>query len=143
MERTTTSPEEFIDSLADDRREEVRALDAVITRIFAGHERAMWEGVFYGGTQQRILGYGLYHYRRRAGAEGEWFVVGIAVQKDHLTFYATGAEDGQSLIKRHGAQLGRAKLGSGSATFRRLADVDLSAVADIATRARDLMAATS
>lgn len=142
MERTTTPPEEFIDSLPEDRREEIRALDAVIAPIFAGRERVMWEGVFYGGTQQRILGYGLYHYRGRSGAEGEWFVVGIAVQKDHLTFYATGAEGGQSLIKRYGPSLGKAKLGSGSATFRRLADIDLTAVADIATRARELMAAS-
>ncbi len=132
-----------MDSLPADRREEIRAMDAVLAPIFKGHERAMWEGVFYGGTQQRILGYGLYRYRGRSGAEGEWFVVGIAVQKDHLTFYATGAEDGESLIKRYGATLGKAKLGSGSATFRRLADVEMTAVADIATRARDLMAAAS
>jgi hypothetical protein len=132
-----------MESLAPDRREEILALDAVLAPIFAGQERAMWEGVFYGGTQQRILGYGVYQYRGRSGAQGEWFVVGIAVQKDHLTFYATGAEDGQSLIKRYGSALGKAKLGSGSATFRRLADVDLSAVADIATRARDLIASAA
>lgn len=143
MQRTTTPPDAFMNSLPDDRREEIRALDAAIGPIFAGQERVMWEGVFYGGTQQRILGYGVYQYRGRSGAKGEWFVVGIAVQKDHLTFYAAGAEDGQSLIKRYGPRLGKAKLGSGSATFRRLADVDLSAVVDIATRARDLMAGTT
>jgi hypothetical protein len=143
MQRTTTPIEEYLDSLPEDRREEMRSLDAAIAPIFAGQERVLWEGVFYGGTQQRILGYGLYHYRGRSGAEGDWFVVGLAVQKDHLTFYATGAEDGQSLIKRHGSRLGKAKLGSGSATFRRLTDVDLAAVVDIATRARDLMAAAS
>jgi hypothetical protein len=143
MQRTTTPPEEFMDSLAEDRREEIRALDAALAPIFEGRERAMWEGVFYGGTQQRILGYGLYRYRGRSGAEGEWFVVGIAVQKDHLTLYVTGAEDGQSLIKRDGPRLGKAKLGSGSATFRHLADVDLAVVVEMATRARDLVAGTA
>lgn len=142
MERTTTPPEDFLGSLPDGFREDMRALDAAIAPVFAGHERVLWEGVFYGGTQQRILGYGVYRYRGRSGAEGEWFVVGIAPQKNHITFYASGAEDGQSLIKRYGPALGKAKLGSGSATFRRLEDVDLAAVVDIATRARDLVPAT-
>ena len=139
MQRTTTPPEEFLASLPDGRREEMEALDAAIAPVFAGQERALWEGVFYGGTTQRILGYWLYRYRGKSGAEGEWFVAGIALQKDHITFYATGAEDGQSLVKLHGPRLGKAKLGSGSATFKRLADVDLAVVVEMATRARDLM----
>jgi hypothetical protein len=143
MQRSTTPPDAFLDSLPDGRREEMRALDAAIAPVFVGQERALWEGVFYGGTLQRILGYGLYEYRGRSGAAGEWFVVGIAVQKEHLTLYVSGAEDGQSLIKRDGSRLGKAKLGSGSATFRRLDDVDLTVIVEMATRARDLMAATA
>ncbi len=141
MQRTTTPPEEFLESLPEVRREEMRALDAAIDPVFEGQERVLWEGVFYGGTTQRILGYGLYQYRGRSGAEGEWFVVGIAVQKDHLTLYVTGTEDGESIIKRRGPRLGKAKLGSGSATFRHLADVDLAVVVEMATRARELMSA--
>jgi hypothetical protein len=139
MQRTTTAPDDYFASLPADRAEEMRALDAAIAPIFAGQERELWEGIFYGGTHQRILGYGVYQYEGRSGAKGEWFVVGIAVQKDHLTLYVTGTEDGESLIKRHGPRLGKAKLGSGSVTFRRLADVDLRVVAEMATRARDLM----
>jgi hypothetical protein len=139
MQRTTTAPDDYFASLPADRAEEMRALDAAIAPIFAGQERELWEGIFYGGTHQRILGYGVYQYEGRSGAKGEWFVVGIAVQKDHLTLYVTGTEDGESLIKRHGPRLGKAKLGSGSVTFRRLADVDLRIVAEMATRARDLM----
>jgi hypothetical protein len=142
MQRTATPPEDFLDTLPEGRRDEMRAMDAAIAPVFAGQERELWEGVFYGGTQQRILGYGLYRYHGRSGAEGEWFVVGIAVQKDHLTLYVTGTQDGESLIKRLGPRLGKAKLGSGTATFRRLADVDLAVVVEMATLARELMSAT-
>jgi hypothetical protein len=139
LERTTTPPDEFLASLPDDVRDDMVALDAALTPVFAGHERVLWEGVFYGGTQQRIVGYGTYHYRARSGAEGDWFVAGIARQKDHITFYVSGTEDGQSLIKRYGAGLGKVKVGSGSVTFRRLADVDLTAIVELARRARDRM----
>ena len=139
MERTTTPPEEFLDSLPAGFREDVRALDAAVAPVFAGHERVLWEGVFYGGTRQRILGYGVYHYRGRSGVEGEWFVVGLAPQKDHITLYVSGAEDGQSLIKRYGQVLGKAKLGSGTAAFKRLADIEVGVVVEMATRARDLL----
>ena len=142
MERSTTTPDEFLASLPDGTRQDMEALDAAIAPVFAGHERVLWEGVFWGGSQQHIIGYGAYTYRGRSGATGEWFVVGIAAQKGAYSLYVNAAEDGQNLMKREGATLGKAKLGSAVASFRRVADMDLPAVVAIATRARDLVLGT-
>ena len=144
MERsTTTTADAFLASLPDPIRGDLEALDAVIAPVFAADERVLWEGKFWGGSEQRIIGYGVWHYRGRSGAEGEWFVAGIAAQKDHLSLYVNGAEDGQSLMKRDGARLGKVKTSSGAATFKRLADIDLEAVVELVTRARDLMASAT
>lgn len=140
MQRSTTPPDEFIASLPDDVRDDIAVLDAQLSHLFEGHERVLWEGVFWGGTSQQIIGYGAYRYKGRSGVEGEWFIVGLAVQKGHLSLYVSGAEDGQSLAKRYADRLGKVKVGSANVTFKRLADLDLSIVLEMAERARDLMA---
>ena len=139
MQRSSTSPDEFIASLPDGVRDDVAILDAQLSRIFEGHERVLWEGPMWGGTEQRIIGYGAYRYEGRSGASGEWFVVGHASQKAHLSLYVSGAEDGQSLAKRYAHRLGKVKVGSANVTFKRLADLDLPVALDMAERARDLM----
>lgn len=138
MERTATPPEELIASLPDGVRDDVASLDAELSRVFAGHDRALWEGPMWGGTQQRIIGYGAMVQRQRSG-DVEWFVVGLAAQKAHLSLYVNAVEDGHYLVQRFAGRLGKAKVGSANITFRRLADVELPVLVELAERARDLV----
>lgn len=138
MERSSTSPDEFIASLPGAVREDIATLDATISSAMSGLERVMWEGVFWGGTSQQIIGYGSYRYRGRSGTEGEWFIVGLAAQKNYISLYVTGAEGGQSLAKRYAPRLGKVKAGSANVQFKRAADVDLKVLAELVARARDL-----
>jgi len=139
MQRSTTSPDAFLTSLPDPIRDDLAALDAELTRVFSGHERVLWEGPMWGGTHQRIIGYGTLRQPRPSGETVEWFVVGLAAQKSYLSLYVSAVEDGRYLIKRYADRLGKVKVGSANVTFRRLADVDLPVVVKMATRARDLV----
>lgn len=139
MQRRTTPPDELLASLPDGVREDMTALDAELTRVFAGHERVLWEGPMWGGTFQRIIGYGAMRQLRPNGDPVDWFVVGLAAQKAHLSLYVSAVEEGQYLVKRYADKLGKAKIGSANVTFRRLADVDLPAVVEMARRGRDLV----
>jgi hypothetical protein len=142
MQRSeTTTPDEFLASLPDGTRQDLQAVDAAIAPVFAGQERVLWEGVFWGGTQQQIIGYGAYTYRGRSGATGEWFIVGLAAQKGAYSLYVNAVEDGQNVMKRYGPGLGKAKLGSAVASFRKLEDMNLPAVVELAKRARNLVLA--
>jgi hypothetical protein len=138
MQRTETNPTEVIDALAEPVRDEIRTLDETISRAMEGLPRDVWEGPFWGGTQQRIIGYGRYRYRGRSGAEGEWFIVGLAAQKNNLSVYVSAAEDGKSLAKTYAERLGKVKAGSGAVTFRRLSDVNLEVLVELVGRAREL-----
>ncbi len=139
MERSTTSPDDFLASLPDGVRQDMTALDSALANVFAGHDRVLWEGAMWGGTHQRIIGYGDMRQRGSGGVEVEWFVVGLAAQKQYLSLYVSAAEDGQYLAKRYGARLGKVKVGSANVTFRRLADIDLPVVIEMTTRARELV----
>jgi hypothetical protein len=141
MQRTETNPDDVIASLPEPVRDDIRTLDATISETMDGLPRDVWEGPFWGGTQQRIIGYGRYTYRGRSGAEGEWFIVGLASQKNHLSLYVNGAEDGVPLTKRYAERLGKVKASSGAVTFRRLADVNFDAVTELVRRAREIASA--
>jgi hypothetical protein len=104
----------------------------------AGLERVLWEGVFWGGTTQHIIGYGSYRYKGRSGAEGEWFIVGLAAQKNYLSLYVNAADDGQALAKVYAPRLGKVKAGSANLQFKRAADIDIDVLRKMVARAREL-----
>ena len=135
---TTTTPDEHIASLPDDVRDDIATLDAAITAGMPGEERVVWEGKFWGGTDQRIIGYGSYHYKGRSGAEGEWFIVGLAVQKNYLSLYVNAAEDGTYLSEVYGTRLGKAKAKRANIQIKRAADLDLDVLRELVARAREL-----
>jgi len=143
MQRSSTSVDDHLASLPEPARTDLVELDARIAAVVAGHERALWEGTFWGGSEQRIIGYGAYRYVNRSGVEVDWFVVGLAAQKNYLSLYVNAAEDGSYLIKRYVDRLGKVKAGSANVTFKRLADVDLDVLVELVARARDLMVGQS
>jgi hypothetical protein len=137
MERSSTTPDAFLEGLSEPARSEMRTLDAVLSDAFAGEERVLWEGPMWGGTHQRIIGYGAMVQRQRTG-DVEWFAVGLAAQKAHLSVYVNAAEDGEYLAKRYASRLGKVRAGSANLTFRRIADVDLGVLREMARKARQL-----
>ena len=141
MQRSSTHPDDFLASLPEAVRADMITLDAVLASAFAGDERSLWEGTFWGGTEQRIIGYGAYRHVGRSGASGDWFVVGLAAQKNYLSLYANAVEDGEYIGKRYAVRLGTVKAGSANLRFRRASDVDLDVLRELATRARELTTA--
>ena len=138
MQRSDTSPDQFIGSLPDGVREDIAALDAEITAIMAGQERVLWEGAMWGGTEQRIIGYGAQRYTNRSGTAVEWFLIGLARQKDHLSLYVNAAEGDAYLVKEYADRLGKVKVGSANITFKRVSDLDLGTLGELVIRAREL-----
>ncbi len=129
---------QWLDQLDDPRADDIRALDMLITEVFAGDARVMWEGTFWGGTEQSIIGYGDLEQPRPGGKTVHWFVVGLALQKSGISVYVNAVKDGQYLGKVYGKTLGKVKLGSASIGFKRLADLDIDVFTTMIREARDL-----
>ena len=138
MERTDTDVDGFLADLEGQRGDDLRELDRILSEELAGLERVLWEGTMWGGTEQRIVGYGGITQARPRGASVEWFLVGLAAQKANLSVYVNAAEDGEYLVKRRAKELGRVKVGSAAITFTSLTDVDEQALRALVHRAREL-----
>ena len=136
MEKSNVTPDEYIASLPDGVREDIEAIDREISTAMAGQERVLWEGVFWGGSQQRIIGYGSYRYVGRSGASGDWFIVGLARQKAYFSLYVNAADSDGHLLGRYSDRLGKVKVGSANVTFKRPADLDLNALRQLLQEVR-------
>lgn len=121
---TKASVKAFLDAVEDDaRRADAKALDKMMREI-SGEKPAMWGPA--------IVGYGRYHYRYDSGREGDFMKLGFSPRKANLVIYIMpGFEKYDALLKK----LGRHKTGRSCLYINRLADVDQSALRELAARA--------
>ena len=99
----------------------------------------MWEGIFWGGSEQRIIGYGNYSYLRSDKKQIEWFIVGLARQKNYFSVYVNAVEAGRYLSELYGPRLGKVKTGKSSISFRKLADINLDVLSEMVEHAGKIM----
>ena len=110
-------------------------LDGVITGELPGISRTLWRGVFWGGTEQAIVGYGRIEQPRPRGESVEWFLLGLARQKRHVSLYVNAAEGRKYLTQQYAPRLGKVKAGAAALTFASANDVDLDVLAELAEHA--------
>lgn len=138
MEKTDRDVDAFLAALPDDVRVDMQALDEAISGVMAGLPRALYEGALWGGSEQEIIGYGTYSYRRSDKRIVEWFLIGLAQQKRYLSVYVNAVEGREYLAEKYGGDLGKVKLGKSSISFTSLDDVDLEKLVALMARAREI-----
>lgn len=124
MKKVLLTPDEYVASLPDDVCADIQALDKNIAAIFRVGG-VVWQGKFWGGTNQTIIGYGDWSYQRSDKEIIHWFKVGLAVQKNYISVYINAVEDGQYVAKKYVEKLGKVKIGASSISFQSLADVNV------------------
>lgn len=127
----------FIASLPDERRSDLESVDAVLSKVMKGHSRSLWGGKFWGGSEQSIIGYGDHTYQRSDKKTVEWFIVGLAPQKNYNSIYINAADDDGYVIERYADRLGKVKVRGAAITFKKADELDLEVLEEVATLARD------
>ena len=138
MERTDTSPDDYIASQETDTRVVLEELDTLIQAALPDSPRCMWEGTFWGGSEQQIIGYGNYSYQRSDKKQVEWFLVGLTRQKNYFSVYVNAVEGKTYLAELYGTRLGKAKIGKSSISFRNWNDINLDVLREMLEHARKI-----
>jgi len=118
--------DDYLASLPDGRREIVTRVHEVVTEAVPDLDVRMWK---------TFIGYGTYHYRYASGREGEWFPIGLTNNKSYVSLYFCAAEDGEYLAEKNEERLGKVSVGKSCVRFRKLDDLNLDVVAELAQRA--------
>ena len=140
MKRVESSPDDYIASQASDVRTVLEELHVLIKKALPDQDCYLWEGVFWGGSQQQIIGYGNYSYQRSDKKQVEWFTVGLARQKNYFSVYVNAVEDKAYLAEIYRSRLGKVKIGKSNIRFRNLADVNLNVLTEMIEHAGKITA---
>jgi len=135
MERVDTRPEDFIANQETETQSVLEKIHKLIRRALPDQEYCLWEGVFWGGSQQQIIGYGNFSYVRSDKKKVEWFLVGLARQKNYFSVYVNAVEGKQYLAEIYASKLGKVKVGKSNISFRKLEDVNLDVLSEMITHA--------
>lgn len=139
MKKSSIEPAIHFASLPERVRDDVVRLDREIDEVM-GEPRSVWIGVFWGGSEQTIVGYGDLVQMRPRGKTVEWFKIGLAVQKNYISVYVNAVDGERYIAEIHAEKLGKVKVGKASISFRSLAELDLPAFRAMLKRAAELMA---
>lgn len=135
MKKTERTVEEYLGSFEGPAHTDLVSLYRQISAHMPGITPKLWEGTFWGGSQQSIIGFGDLQYTRSDKKIVDWFVIGLSLQKNYISVYSAATEDGQYIVKKYGHLLGKAKLGSSSISFKRLADIDMDELLKLVDKA--------
>lgn len=125
MEKTTDTIEQYMATLEPKHRDVMQNLIDLVYKVDSDIESTVWRGVFWGGSEQTILGFGEYDYETKSGVSGSWFLIGLSRQKSYYSLYVTAIKDGQNITKTYKDKLGKVKTGASSISFTKLENVDL------------------
>ncbi|KNZ40300.1 DUF1801 domain-containing protein [Acetobacterium bakii] len=131
MEKTEMTVDEYFSSLAEKDSETLKKIRDIILSIAPNISQKVWHGVFWGGSEQTILGFGEFNITKSDKKEIEWFLIGISRQKNYYSLYVNAVKDNQYLIKSYSDKLGKIKIGSSSIGFSKLENVNLDTLKDL------------
>ncbi len=110
------TPRDYLASLPGERKSAVGAIHKAVRAAAPELKPRVLRG---------MLGYGKYHYRYPSGREGDWFVVGLASQKNYISLYICLSEKDQYLPEKNKHRLGNVSVGKSCIRFKTLADLNL------------------
>lgn len=131
MEISLQSVDDHLASLPDDVRDDIVLLDSQIVKSMPLASRVLFEGKLWGGSDQKIIGYGEFRYTNSSGKAVVWFMVGLAAQKNYISMYVNAVDNDGYLLTKYKDSLGKVKTGSASISFKTVDDVDLGLLMEL------------
>lgn len=136
MRKVEIHPDYFLETISTEYRADMKTLDQAITQIMQNEPRVLWQGQFWGGNEQSMIGYGDLIYENSNKRDVYWFKVGLALQKQYISVYLSAVEDGKYLAEQYGESIAQPgaplpKVGKSSIGFQELDHIDLQALLNL------------
>ncbi len=125
MKLEASSIEEFFNACGE-RETEMRKLDELIRSTAPSLKRQ-----FHSSPSITMIGYGMFEYKTKSGGGGEWPVVAIAPQKNHIGLYICAVKDGKYIAEIYKDKLGKVNTGKSCIRFKKSDDLNLDTVKKI------------
>lgn len=124
------TPSDYLASVPESRRKILTAIHKSIRAAAPQLKPHIMHG---------MLGYGQYHYKYASGREGDWFVIGLASQKNYISLYICACDRDGYLAEKNKARLGKVSVGRSCIRFKQLEDLNLTVATELVKKAARLM----
>jgi hypothetical protein len=117
---------EFLAQIESDTKRADAQVLVELMRSITGEPPVLWGN---------MVGFGQYHYKYPTGHEGDAFLVGFAPRKAEFSIYLMGSYFPQEILQREAllAKLGKHRMGKACLYVKRLSDIDLDVLRELAT----------
>jgi hypothetical protein len=119
---TAKNAEEYIGMLEEPGKSQIQELHNLIVATVPKLKPFIISG---------MIGYGKFHYKSKSGREGDWYVVGLAQQKNYISLYVCAVKDGKYIAEGYKDKLPKTSIGKSCIRFKRVGDVDLGVIKEI------------
>lgn len=119
------TPTAYLASLPPDRNAALTAIHRAIRKAAPKLKAGMCHG---------MIGYGIGPYCTKSGSEGEWFKIGLASQKNHMSLYICCSGDEGYLAEQNKDRLGKVSVGKSCVRFKKLEQLNLEVAMELVTR---------
>jgi uncharacterized protein YdhG (YjbR/CyaY superfamily) len=110
------TPTEYLKMIDEPRRTEMKKLFKMIKETIPSLKPCIVAD---------MIGFGKVAYTSKSGCSGEWFVLGLASQKNYISAYLCVADGKQYLPEKYKDVLGKVNVGKGCIRFKKMEDLDL------------------
>lgn len=124
-----TTPEEYIDLIAEPRKTEIKKLFKFIKETLPKEKPYIQAG---------MIGFAPFHYKYASGREGDWTIIGLASQKNYISVYICAAKGKEYLAEKNKERLGKVSVGRSCIRFKKADDVNLDVLRAIIKEGVDL-----
>jgi len=105
----------FLNGIKDEEQKKDAFALVEMMRKVSGVEAKLWGS--------KMIGFGKYSYKTKAGKVGEWFLIGFSPRKNDISLHLMfGLEDQKNLLEK----LGKHSIGKGCLYLKGLSDIDES-----------------
>lgn len=126
---TAKTPEEYIETLEEPRKSEIKKLHEFIKKAVPDLEPFIING---------MIGYGKMHYKGKT-SKGEWCTIGLAPQKNYISIYLCVAENGGYLAEKRKDVLGKASIGKSCIRYKKVEDIPLENLGKVLQEGADIV----
>lgn len=112
------TPDQYLQKTPEPRRSEARQIFEFIREAVPQHEPYVIKG---------LIGFGSFHYKGKT-CEGEWLMVGMAVNASSFSVYSCASNDKGMLAEQYATQLGKVEVGRSCVRFKKWDDVNKPAL---------------
>lgn len=123
------TPAQYLAHLPPERRAVMRTVHEAIRAAVPDLKPAIGFG---------MLGYGPFRYKYASGREGDWFIICLASQKNHMSLYLCACDENGYLAEANKERLGKVTVGRSCIRFKKLEDLNLKVAMQLVQRAARL-----